>query len=87
MAVAEVDVAVEAATGAAYVTLVSGGGMPEVRESVALGALEEAGAIPALDSIVLDFDHYGRLVGVRVEGSADSVLSPSLLNAAARVVS
>jgi hypothetical protein len=87
MAVAEVDVTVEAATGAAYVTLVSDGGTPEVRESVALGALEEAGAIPALDSIVLDFDHYGRLVGVRVEGSADSVLSPSLLNAAAGVAS
>jgi len=33
---------------------------------------------------VLDFDHYGRLVGLRVTGSADSVLAPSLLESATR---
>jgi hypothetical protein len=85
MAVTEIEVTVaEDGTGAAYVALVAGGAVPpEVRESVALGGLEEAGAIPALDSIVLDFDHYGRLAGIRVESSADSVLSPSLLGVAA----
>lgn len=39
---------------------------------MALDALEAADAIPALDGIVLDFDHYGRLVGLRVTGAADS---------------
>lgn len=83
MGLVEVEVTVEESSGAAYVALFCGGGTPEVRESVALGGLEEAGAIPALDSLVLDFDHYGRLAGIRVEGSADSVLSPSLLGVAA----
>jgi hypothetical protein len=55
---------------------------PEIRDSVALDALEEANAIPALESLVLDFDHYGRLVGIRVTGAAHSVLAPSLLEAA-----
>ena len=49
---------------------------------MALGALEEADSIPALDSLVLDFDHYGRGVGLRVTAAADSVLAPSLLEAA-----
>lgn len=69
------------ATGEAYVTLVVGPA-PEVRDSVALDALEEAGSIPALDGLVLDFDHYGRLVGLRVTGAAHSVLAPSLVEAA-----
>jgi hypothetical protein len=77
---AEISVQVEP-TGEAYVTLVVGPA-PEVRDSVALDALEEAGSIPALDGLVLDFDHYGRLVGVRVTGAAHSVLAPSLLDAA-----
>lgn len=67
-------------SGEAYVALVVGE-RPEVRDSVALDELEAADSIPALDSLVLDFDHYGRLVGVRVTGSADSVLAPSLLEA------
>jgi HEAT repeat protein len=66
--------------GEAYVALVAGA-TPEVRTSVALDGLEEADAVPALERIVLDFDHYGRLVGLRVTGSADSVLAPSLLSA------
>jgi len=70
-------------SGEAYVTLVVGA-PPETRDSVALDALEAADAIPALDGLVLDFDHYGRLVGLRVTGSADSILAPSLLDAASR---
>jgi hypothetical protein len=69
--------------GGAYVGL-AGDAPPEVRDSVALDALEEAHAIPALDSLVLDFDFYGRLVGIRVLGSADSALSPALIDAAER---
>ena len=67
--------------GAAYVALVVGA-PPEVRDSVALDELEAADAIPALDGIVLDFDHYGRVVGLRVTGAADSVLAPSLIESA-----
>lgn len=70
-------------TGEAYVALVVGR-PPEVRDSVALDALDEGGSIPALDRLVLDFDHYGRVVGIRVTGAADSVLAPSLLDAVER---
>lgn len=77
---AEIKVVVER-TGEAYVALVLGP-PPEVRDSVALGALEEADSIPALDSLVLDFDHYGRVVGLRVTAAAHSVLAPSLLETA-----
>lgn len=80
---AEVTVSVRP-TGEAYVTMVVGQ-PPEVRDSVALDALDEADSIPALESLVLDFDHYGRLLGIRVTGGADSVLAPSLLEAAQRV--
>jgi hypothetical protein len=67
--------------GEAYVALVTGR-PPEVRHSVALDALEEADTIPALEGLVLDFDYYGRVVGLRVTSAADSVLAPSLLEAA-----
>ena len=77
---AEITVTAEA-SGEAYVTLVVGD-PPEVRESVALDELEAAGEIPALDRIVLDFDFYGRLVGLRITGSVESILAPSLLEAA-----
>ena len=77
---AEIAVTVSA-SGEAYVALVVGDA-PEVRDSVALDALEAADTIPALDGIVLDFDHYGRVVGLRVTSAADSVLAPSLLDAA-----
>jgi hypothetical protein len=79
---AEIAVTVEP-SGEAYVALVVGV-PPEVRDSVALDEHEGADRIPALDGIVLDFDHYGRLVGLRVTGSADSVLAPSLLEGAER---
>ena len=49
---AEIEVTVTA-TGEAYVALVVGD-PPEVRDSVALDALEAANAIPALDGIVLE---------------------------------
>lgn len=67
--------------GEAYVALVTGR-PPEVRHSVELDALEEADTIPALERLVLDFDHYGRVVGLRVTAAADSVLAPSLLQGA-----
>ena len=79
---AEITVAVTDA-GEAYVALVAGA-QPEVRDSVALDEHPAADTIPALDSIVLDFDHYGRVIGLRVTGAADSVLAPSLLEAAGR---
>jgi hypothetical protein len=79
---AEITVALEA-SGEAYVALVVGAS-PEVRDSVALDALEEADTIPALDGLVLDFDHYGRLVGLRITRSAESILAPSLLESAER---
>jgi len=68
-------------SGEAYVALVVGD-PPEVRDSVALDALDAADTIPALDGLVLDFDHYGRVVGLRVTGSANSILAPSLLDGA-----
>jgi hypothetical protein len=43
-----------------------------------------ADAIPALDGLVLDFDHYGRVVGLRIPGAADSILAASLLEAVGR---
>ena len=51
---------------------------------MALDALEAADAIPALDGLELDFDHYGRVAGLRVTGAVDSILAPSLLEAAGR---
>ena len=78
----DIAVTVEA-SGAAYVALVVGQA-PEVRNSVALDALDEADAIPALEGLVLDFDFYGRVVGLRVTSASDSILAPSLLEAAHR---
>ena len=78
---AEIAVTVDG-SGGAYVALVVGTPPPEIRDAVALDALEEADRIPALDGLVLEFDHYGRLAGIRVQRGADSVLAPSLLDAA-----
>jgi hypothetical protein len=69
-------------SGGAHVALVVGDA-PAVRDSVSLDEHEAADAIPALGAITLDFDHYGRLCGLRVDRSADSVLAPSLLETAA----
>ena len=78
----EIAVILEA-SGEAYIALVVGS-PPEVRDSVALDALEAADAIPALDNLVLDFDHYGRVVGLRITSAAESIVAPSLLQAAQR---
>ena len=54
----------------------------EIRHSVELSGLEQTETVPALESIVLQFDHYGRLVGIEVTDAADSVLPPGLLQGA-----
>ena len=77
---AEVTVTVDG-SGAARVQL-SGPQGVEIRHAVALDALEEATEIPALGTLVLLFDHYGRLAAIEVTDSAASVLSPGLLGAA-----
>ena len=41
-------------------------------------------AVPALDALVLEFDFYGRLVGIEVTNAAASVLPPALLDSAER---
>ena len=69
--------------GSAYVSLAPSSGA-EVRDSVALDELDEAQRVPALDEIVLDFDFYGRLAGIRVTGAADSILPSALLDQAKR---
>ncbi len=63
--------------GSALIDLGSGG---EIRDSVALDELEAAEGVPALDSLVLHFDFYGRLAQIEVTDSATSVLPPALLN-------
>jgi hypothetical protein len=60
-------------SGSAIIDLGSEG---EIRESVALDELEGP---PALGSLVLHFDFYGRLARIEVTDSADSVLPPALL--------
>ena len=62
-------------SGGAYISLADG----EIRDSVALDELEDASRIPALESLILHFDFYGRLAGIEVTGSADSALPPGLL--------
>jgi uncharacterized protein YuzE len=69
--------------GRAYLSL-SPSSSVEVRDSVALDGLEQADAIPALGAIILDFDHYGRLAGIEILNSAQSVLPPALLDDAQR---
>jgi hypothetical protein len=63
--------------GRAYVRLGDG----EARDSVELSTHDEADRIPALDSLILHFDYYGRLTAIEVTGSAPSVLPPALLDA------
>jgi hypothetical protein len=59
--------------GRAVIDLAEGG---EIRESV---ALDELDGPPALGSLVLHFDFYGRLARIEVTDSVDSVLPPALL--------
>ena len=59
------------------IDLGSGG---EIRDSVTLGELEAAEGVPALGSLVLHFDFYGRLARIEVTDSASSVLPPAPLS-------
>ena len=59
--------------GTAVIDLADGG---EIRESI---ALDELDGPPALGSLVLHFDYYGRLARIEITDSADSVLPPALL--------
>jgi hypothetical protein len=79
--VAEIHMTLDEA-GRAYIDLAAGSG-GEIRHSVALDDLADD-RVPALDSIVLHFDFYGRLAGIEVIASAASVLPPALLDAAER---
>ena len=77
---AEISVTVDEA-GRAHLNL-TGSAMVEIRDSVELSGLEQTETVPALESIVLQFDHYGRLAGIEVTDAADSVLPPGLLQGA-----
>jgi len=61
------------ADGSAMIDLGSEG---EVRESI---SLEDLDGPPALGSLVLHFDFYGRLAQIEVTDSVDSVLPPASL--------
>jgi hypothetical protein len=63
-------------SGSAYIDL---GAVGEVRHTVALSEHDAVERVPALESIVLHFDFYGRLAGIEITDSADSVLPPALL--------
>jgi hypothetical protein len=63
-------------SGSAYIDL---GAVGEIRNSVALSEHEAVERIPALESIVLHFDFYGRLAAIEITDSAASVLPPALL--------
>jgi hypothetical protein len=77
---AEISVTVDEA-GHAHLNL-AGSAMVEIRETVELSGLEQTETVPALESIVLQFDYYGRLAGIEVTDAADSVLPPGLLQGA-----
>jgi hypothetical protein len=77
--VVEIRATVDEGGGAILDLAGEGGG--EIRDSVALDELEAAERVPALDSLVLHFDFYGRLARIEVTGSAGSVLPPALLDA------
>ena len=63
-------------SGGAYIGLSDG----EVRDSVQLDELEDAGRIVALESMVLHFDFYGRLIGIEVTSAATRALPPGLID-------
>jgi hypothetical protein len=74
---AEISVTVED-SGRAYVKLAEG----EVRDSVQLDELEDAGRIVALESMILHFDFYGRLIAIEVTSGGHGALPPGLLDQA-----
>lgn len=77
---AEISVTVNEGGGAIVDLAGDGGG--EIRDSVALDELEAADRVPALGSIVLHFDFYGRLARIEATDSVGSVLPPALVDAA-----
>jgi hypothetical protein len=79
---AEIPLTVDG-SGRAYLDLAPSGGA--IRDSIALDELDGADRVPALGSIVLHFDFYGRLAAIEVTESAASVLPPALLDAAQRM--
>jgi hypothetical protein len=80
---AQVRATVDESGGAILDLAGEGGG--EIRDSVALDELEAADSVPALGSLVLHFDFYGRLARIEVTDSAGSVLPPALIDAAERL--
>jgi uncharacterized protein YuzE len=62
-------------SGGAFIRLAEG----EIRDSVALDELEAADRLAALESLVLHFDFYGRLLGIEVTSAAESALPPAVL--------
>jgi hypothetical protein len=74
---AEISVNVED-SGRAYIKLADG----EVRDSVQLDELEDAGRIVALESMVLHFDFYGRLIAIEVTSGGHGAFPPGLLDQA-----
>jgi hypothetical protein len=78
--VAEIRATVDEGGGAMLDLAGEAGG--EIRDSVALDELEAAERVPALGSLVLHFDFYGRLARIEVTDSVGSVLPPALLDAA-----
>ena len=78
--VAQIRATVDEDGGAILDLAGEGGG--EIRDSVALDELEAADRVPALGSLVLHFDFYGRLARIEVTDSAGSVLPPALIDAA-----
>jgi hypothetical protein len=63
-------------SGSAYITL---GAEGEIRDSVAMAEHDAVEQVPALESIVLHFDFYGRLAAIEITDSVASVLPPALL--------
>ena len=77
-----IEIAARVDAGGRAVLDLAGEGGGEIRDSVALDELESAERVPALESLVLHFDFYGRLARIEVTDSADSVLPPAVLDAA-----
>ena len=73
-------VEVDATTRYAYIALADSG-IDGVRHSVPLQR-QDPDDPEALDSIVLDFDRDGRLVGIEIATQCDTVLRPETISLA-----
>jgi hypothetical protein len=76
-----VEIRAKVDDGGGAILDLAGAGGGEIRDSVALDELEAAERVPALGSLVLHFDFYGRLAQIEVTDSVGSVLPPALLDA------